>query len=367
MKASAAENTADAIVCGSNYDWVYGNIVIDRDRFNYGRKYGLSIAGGVLAFGVAGDGDAQTICGTTGVLDGRWHHIAVQRRYADGWMWLFVDGRLESQADGPDGDISYPDDAAPSVREDVYCQGPDGAWGGTCENDPYLIIGAEKHDAGADDGTGSYPPYSGWVDEVRLSDVLRYPSGFTPPSAPFALDGNTVALYHFDDGPPGPCAGIVADSSGASGGPSHGSCSFGGSDPSGPVYVTDTPFSGDAGTPTPVVEPVILGAPDAAPLASSAVIKWQTNVMADSRVRYGPVCDQWEQTATEPTQVLVHALVLVGLTPSTSYCYQAQSANAAAPTSWTSSREFVTLASEWRQYFPTIVRVSSSARRPSID
>jgi len=35
---------------------------------------------------------------------------------------------------------------------------------------------------------------------VRLSNVVRYPSGFTPPAAPFNKDGNTIALYHFDEG-----------------------------------------------------------------------------------------------------------------------------------------------------------------------
>jgi hypothetical protein len=50
------------------------------------------------------------------VLDGAWHHIAVQRRRSDGYMWLYVDGRLEAQGDGPDGDISYPDDGVPCDR-----------------------------------------------------------------------------------------------------------------------------------------------------------------------------------------------------------------------------------------------------------
>lgn len=38
----------------------------------------------------------------------------------------------------------------------------------------------------------------GAVDEVRISKVARYTAVFTPPSAPFASDAMTVALWHLD-------------------------------------------------------------------------------------------------------------------------------------------------------------------------
>jgi Concanavalin A-like lectin/glucanases superfamily len=38
------------------------------------------------------------------------------------------------------------------------------------------------------------------VDEVRISDVARNTSGYTPASAPFTSDGSTGALYHLDAG-----------------------------------------------------------------------------------------------------------------------------------------------------------------------
>jgi Concanavalin A-like lectin/glucanases superfamily len=230
MKALAAENTAASQTCGANLNWIYGNIVFDRDRFNQDRKYGLSIAGGRFVFGVSGDGTGdRTICGVTDVLDNAWHHVAVQRRRSDGWMWLFVDGRLEAQEAGPVGDVSYPDNATPGD----FCDGP-------CTNDPFLVIGAEKHDAGAE-----YPSYSGFIDEVRLSNVLRYPTNdFAPPTQPFTPDASTVALYHFDEGQ----GDLIADSSGAGGGPSTGVRNFGGS-PAGPEWVTDTPFSAVSGNP----------------------------------------------------------------------------------------------------------------------
>ena len=221
MKANQGENTAGAVTCGNNINWINGNIIFDRDRFNQDRKFGLSIAGGMVVFGVSGDGTGdRTICGTSNVLDEQWHHIAVQRKLSDGSMSLYVDGVLEARADtGPGGDISYPDDGVPGN----FCGGP-------CTNsDPFLVIGAEKHDAGA-----AFPSYSGWIDEVRLSNIIRYSSNFTRPSQPFTPDADTVGLYHFDEGN----GNDITDSS--SGGSSNGTRNFGG-DPAGPEWSTDLP------------------------------------------------------------------------------------------------------------------------------
>jgi len=228
MKASAADNTAPSVSCGANINWIYGNIIFDRDRYNQDRKFGISVAGGVLVFGVSGDGTGDyTICGSTNVLDDQWHHVAVTRR-ANGYMRLWVDGSVDANAqgdEGPYGDVSYPDSAFPLDQ----CGGP-------CTNsDPYLVIGAEKHDAGS-----SYPSFNGYLDEVRLSSVERYYLSFDfPPAIPFSPDSSTVALYHFDEG----SGDSVWDVSGALGGPSHGEVKFGGS-PAGPVWSTDTPCGG---------------------------------------------------------------------------------------------------------------------------
>jgi len=219
LKASAADNDAGAVACGFNVDWINGNIVVDRDRYNQDRKFGVSIAGGALVFGVSGDGTGdRTICGGANVLDGSWHHVAVARRRSDGWLWLWVDGQLDASADGPDGDVSYPDDGVPGN----FCGGP-------CDwSDPFLVIAAEKHDAGA-----AYPSYAGAIDELRLSTTLRYGAPFTPPSSPFTPDAETAALYHFDEG-----GGLVAaDAVGAS----DAALRVGGA-PAGPVWATDTPF-----------------------------------------------------------------------------------------------------------------------------
>jgi hypothetical protein len=227
MRARGRDNPAGAVECGDNVNWIYGHTILDRDRYNRGRKFGLSIAGGRLVWGVTGDTDRSlTICGDTRVTDGEWHHVAVDRRRSDGRMRIWVDGRLDARGDGPGGDISYPNGS----RGGSYCGDGDDE----CVNDPFLVVGAEKHDAGS-----SYPSYSGWFDELRISTTLRYSERFRAPRRPFQADRHTVGLYHLNEGD----GTRVRDSSGTDGGPSHGVRKVGGERPKGPVYSADDPFS----------------------------------------------------------------------------------------------------------------------------
>jgi len=46
---------------------------------------------------------------------------------------------------------------------------------------------------------GSYPQLYGWLDEVRISNVARWTTNFTPPTTPYQRDNDTVLLLHFDD------------------------------------------------------------------------------------------------------------------------------------------------------------------------
>jgi hypothetical protein len=219
MKANPGENPAQAIAPGGDA-WINGNIILDRDIYGSGDfgDFGVSLGAGRLAFGVGTAAGGHTIVGSRQVADGLWHHVAVARRRSDGWMRIHVDGALDAEGDGPDGDASYRN-ARPT------------AWPAS---DPYLVIGAEKHDAGP-----AYPSYRGWLDELRISTTLRYSTTFARPDAPFAPDFATVALYHFDEG----AGDIVADTSGAG---SHGIRRAGGT-PEGPEWSTDTPPFG-AGT-----------------------------------------------------------------------------------------------------------------------
>jgi hypothetical protein len=206
--------------------WINGNIVLDRDVFGAGDHgdYGLSLMqGGVVAFGVDNGTTGAGICGSTALDDGKWHHLAVTRRRnagdgrPAGEIRLFVDGVEDATAvDGPDGDISYRDGRASGFP-----------W------DPFLVLGAEKHDAGA-----AFPSFAGWADELRISTALRYATNFTRPAAPFEADATTAGLWSFDEG----AGTVVCDRSQAAAGPTDGEVRVGGN-PAGPVFSLSTPFA----------------------------------------------------------------------------------------------------------------------------
>jgi hypothetical protein len=243
MKALPGENSAGAVSCGASTSWRYGNVLFDRDRFNQDRDFGIALAGGRIVLGISGQGTGDlTLCGTTRVDDGQWHHIAVERNRwdgvnPDGNLWLFVDGHLEATAAGPRGDISYPDDAVPPS----LC-GPQGNQ--SCADDPYLVIGGEKYAP----GDGLNHSFSGWIDELRVSNILRYLVDFQRPTANFTSDANTTMLLHLNDSP-----GTDAyDTSGFGTGPSNGMLKVGGS-PVGPQWSSDVPFPGPTPTPTATV------------------------------------------------------------------------------------------------------------------
>ncbi len=217
MKANAGENTA-TVSCDANDGWIYGDIVIDRDVYGAGDNgdYGIALNEGRVAFGVSRGNEGNTICGNTDVTDGQWHHVAVTRHKKTGALKIFVDGVLDASGPGASGNVSYRDGRATDYPN----------------SDPYLVIGAEKHDAGAPTNS-----YHGWMDELRISKGLRYKQNFTRPSQPFVTDDRTRGLYHFDEA----SGDTLNDSSNAVGGPSHGTRKFGGS-PAGPVWSSDSPF-----------------------------------------------------------------------------------------------------------------------------
>jgi hypothetical protein len=160
--------------------WANGAVVIDRDVLGDGDlgEYGASLFGGQMAFGVSRDGAGQTLCGGRNVLDGNWHHVALTRQFITGSMKIFVDGAVDAAINDPgaSGDVSY----------NLAHPNPD-------VNDAFLVLGAEKHDL------APAVAFNGFLDELRLSTALRYTATFTRPSAAFAVDVDTAALYHFDE------------------------------------------------------------------------------------------------------------------------------------------------------------------------
>jgi hypothetical protein len=115
---------------------------------------------------------------TTGV----WHHIASS--YGGGALKLYVDGALWATGNGTDR-IANPVNT-------VY-------------------IGATQRSERQIDprsGTQWWPPVQGWIADVRLSAVDRYPSAFVPESR-LEVDAETIALWHLDEG-----SGTTASDSG---------------------------------------------------------------------------------------------------------------------------------------------------------
>ncbi len=230
MRADPGANAAPLITCGANDNWMEGNILFDRSRSTGTKEWGVSIAGGKIAFGVSGPtGQKYTLCSTAAVDDGTWHHILIQRNrhdssqgYFDGQMWLFVDGVLQGTVVGPGDDISYPDGAAIPAT----C----GASGTQyCNDDPNLLVGSSKYDMGL--------AFDGWIDNLRISGWLRTLVDFTPPTQPLSKDSLTLGLYSFNEG----SGDVIYDTGGYDGGTSNGWVRFGGS-PAGPAFTTIVPF-----------------------------------------------------------------------------------------------------------------------------
>ncbi|MCA9385418.1 LamG domain-containing protein, partial [Candidatus Dojkabacteria bacterium] len=217
MKASINNNQGE---CVDELDdgWSYGNILFDREIFGNGAfgSYGIALGSGRISFGVHNGTWGKTVCGSTYVADNQWHHIAVTREMDSGTMKIFVDGELDTTGIGPSGNVSY---------------NYGGGEGGTGQF--YLVVGAEKYDLDSE----LFPPYSGRIDEIRFSGVIRYDSNFLPQTEPFETDEDTLALFHLDEG----TGTSVNDTSGALGGPSPGAIQVGGS-PEGPEWSSDSPF-----------------------------------------------------------------------------------------------------------------------------
>ncbi len=216
LKVFPEDNRASPIQCGSNSNWIYGNILLDRSRPEDRPGFGVSLASGRPAFGVTGEARRSlTICGSTPVDDGKWHHLAVQRRSSDGRLWIFVDGKLSASGMGPAGDISYP-----GSYESAY---PD--------REPILSFGGWKDNTDHQ----QHPFFQGTIDEIRFSSILRYSEAFSPAQEVFQPDDDTQALFHLDEG----LGKTVHDATGRAG---DGFLLFGGMN-AGPEWVLSSLFT----------------------------------------------------------------------------------------------------------------------------
>jgi hypothetical protein len=218
MRASASEN--QGVLFPGDDGWTTGNTILDRDVFGPGDRgdWGVSTGnGGRIGFGVNDGRSGVTLISRSVAADGRWRHVALVRERASGRLRIFLDGALDAETIGPTGDLAYR-------------LGRDTVW----PNDPFLVLGAEKHDYGPE-----YPSYRGYLDDLRISVSARYSAPFRRPSRPHPLDDATVGLWRLDEGG-GPTA---IDQTGAS----DGVVRYGG-DPFGPRWSRDIPFARPART-----------------------------------------------------------------------------------------------------------------------
>lgn len=190
------------------FNWIDGNVLVDRDIYGASeRDWGISVVGGVVRFGV-GRGDPpsvwvdHTVEGSTNILNNQWNHVACVRDFAAGQLRVYINGVLDfaGPANRNRADISYPDngDAAPVTP-----------WG------PYIVLGAEKHDA----DPANYPSFRGVMDEFRVwnralsgGEIAGVRAVVLVPGSPAAA--GLVGSYRFEEG-----AGLLAADSSGSGSP----------------------------------------------------------------------------------------------------------------------------------------------------
>lgn len=109
-----------------------------------------------------------------GVRDGAWHHIAAQRTL-DGAVTIWIDGQRKGSGTSGAGSLD--------LRSTV----PFGQFTDT------ISLGGHSIPSST-----STAPYVGALDEVRISNTLRYSGTFTRATAIFVADSETLALWHLD-------------------------------------------------------------------------------------------------------------------------------------------------------------------------
>jgi hypothetical protein len=96
---------------------------------------------------------------------GYWHHIALVNDGLSGELRLYFNGQLIES--------SFSEYSVREVGNLLL-----GCWNETCEWEQNVMTA---------------------IDEIRISNVIRYGSSFPLPTAPFTCDENTLGLWHFDE------------------------------------------------------------------------------------------------------------------------------------------------------------------------
>ncbi len=100
--------------------------------------------------------------GSTLLVPETWNHFAITYDSTTGVFNAYINGRLDATRSSLSGAVS--------------------------------VTGGLQQYLGANSASFHY----GLIDEVRISNNVRYASAFTPPTDLFSNDANTLSLYHFD-------------------------------------------------------------------------------------------------------------------------------------------------------------------------
>ena len=164
------------------------HLIAKRDYNDGGNStnYVLRFEDGKLFFFYYTASGLQAVMATgTSFESNAWNHVAATYDGTDKRVRMFVNG-VEVPGYDKGG---YATTATPPYMADHPV-----ASMGAASPAP-LSIGA-AYDSGEPDLT--FFPFYGYVDEVRVSKVVRYSSNFIPSTTPFVADSNTVLLLHFD-------------------------------------------------------------------------------------------------------------------------------------------------------------------------
>ena len=112
--------------------------------------------------GFYSEGTTSYLVNTTAISSDAWHHVAVQRKSS--YMYIYLDGTLDDSAiHGTDYTSNLP-----------------------------MIIGARYNAPSGDQ------EWTGYMDEIRFTNIARYAGSFTAPTEAFTNDINTMLLLHCD-------------------------------------------------------------------------------------------------------------------------------------------------------------------------
>ncbi len=200
-------------------------IIASWDRSDYWR---FSIDGNRrINFDTYGSGQGiNDMVGSAQLTTDTWHHVAVVYEPSSGQKRIYIDGTLDATSEPfPDGTLL----------------------GNGSTRFGFIGVGSEASSFNGTIGPASY--WNGDIDEVRISNAVRYTSNFSKPTGDFTPDASTAVLYHFSENG-GTITTNAATAAGGGDGLLNGSTSFIESDafPGLTVTIATTGQTIDAGT-----------------------------------------------------------------------------------------------------------------------